>query len=171
MAFDLDKLKGIVGAVAPMAATLLGGPLAGTAIKALSQTLLNKDDGTDEEVYEALATADPATLARVKETDNKLEAELAKAGVEREKIHQEDRGSARKMQEAMKSWAPAVIATVIFIGFFATGYALIFKEIPAGNREPLLIMLGVLGSIVVQVVNFWFGSSKGSKEKTLLIRS
>ena len=166
---DLSKLKGIVGAVAPMAATLLGGPLAGTAVRALSQTLLGKDDGTEEEVYQALATADPETLARVKEADNKLEAELAKAGVKREEIHAEDRDSARRMQEAMKSWAPAVIATVIFLGFFGTGYALIFKEIPAGSRDPLMLMLGVLGTIVVQVVNFWFGSSKGSKEKTALM--
>ena len=42
--------KSIVKVVAPTIATGLGGPLAGLATKALSEVLLGKSDGTEDEV-------------------------------------------------------------------------------------------------------------------------
>ena len=56
-----------------------------------------------------------------------------------------------------------VMSILVIIGL------LIFYEMPAGNREPLLLILGTLVGSFSSVVNFFYGSSKGSADKTELI--
>lgn len=45
--------KAIVKTVAPALGTALGGPLAGTAVKVLSEALLGHSDGKEEEIARA----------------------------------------------------------------------------------------------------------------------
>lgn len=44
--------------------------------------------------------------------------------------------------------------------------ALFFVPIPEGNREVALVVLGIAIGWATAVVNFHFGSSEGSKQKT-----
>ena len=63
-----------------------------------------------------------------------------------------------------------------FVYYFAIGIAgfsmivvglLFFIEIPDSNRRVVDMILGVvIGSGLISVINFFFGSSKGSKDKT-----
>jgi len=61
------------------------------------------------------------------------------------------------------------------VGAFALGMAagilagLFLIEIPAGNREVALVGLGMALGWAGSVVNFHFGSSAGSKDKTDLL--
>ena len=43
--------------------------------------------------------------------------------------------------------------------------ALIFVTIPGSTREPLMLLLGSLGTMAGGVVNYYFGSSAGSARK------
>lgn len=57
------------------------------------------------------------------------------------------------------------MALLVMSGFFAVLAVLIVREVPAGNKEALLIMLGVLASSYKDVVGFQWGSSYGSQAK------
>jgi len=59
-----------------------------------------------------------------------------------------------------------VLAAIIIIGFFILLYMLLGSEIPAGNTEILNIVIGALITCFTSVVAYFFGSSKGSADKT-----
>ena len=62
-----------------------------------------------------------------------------------------------------------LLGALIVIGaFFITGL-LIFYEVPAGSKDALLLCLGVLIGLAASVVNYFFGSSKSSADKTILL--
>jgi len=81
---------------------------------------------------------------------------------------------ARQMQErAMENTDPWVRRFVyIFAGFwslFATGYIVLITvaDIPEKNIRFVDVVLGfILGTVVATILNFFFGSSQSSKEKT-----
>jgi drug/metabolite transporter (DMT)-like permease len=53
-----------------------------------------------------------------------------------------------------------------FIGVFAITGLLIFNAIPESNKDVLLVLLGVLASSFTAVISYFYGSSKGSADKT-----
>ncbi len=164
-----NELLSIVRAVAPGIATVLGGPLAGMAARALSETLLGKPDGSAKDIETALLGASPETMLKLKEADNNFTLEMERAGIDIERIHADDRASARQMAIATKDRTPAILGVAVFTGFFGILAALMFVKIPTASLTPLNIMLGSLATIIVQVAAYYFGSSKGSAEKNRII--
>lgn len=59
----------------------------------------------------------------------------------------------------------------ITIGFFGLIVVLIFFDIKEGSKEIVFTLLGVFGSAFSSIVNYFFGSSEGSKDKTKLLRA
>ena len=59
-----------------------------------------------------------------------------------------------------------VLGALITIGCFVLLGLLIFKGVPDENKEVLYLVIGALISSFTGVVQFFFGSSKGSKDKT-----
>ena len=161
--------KSIVGAVAPTIATVLGGPLAGMAVKTLSSTLLGKNDGSPDEIQAALAGATPADLQKLKDADNTFKLEMEKLGVDLERIASADRDSARNREIQTKDNAPKILAGVIVTGFFVTLGTVAFATIPDKAMPAINILLGSLTALLIQVGNYYFGSSAGSKAKTALL--
>lgn len=47
-----------------------------------------------------------------------------------------------------------------------TAWAFVFVALPGANREPMLMLMGILSGQVGQVVGFFFGTSYGSQKKT-----
>lgn len=64
-----DKIKSAIKVIAPAVASVLGGPLAGNAVGALSNILLGKDDGSPEELEAAFLKATPEQLLKIKAID------------------------------------------------------------------------------------------------------
>ena len=60
----------------------------------------------------------------------------------------------------------AIIA-VLVSGAIIT--ALIFVPIPEGNREPLMLALGLVLGLAVTAYQFYFGTSESSAQKTELL--
>ncbi len=54
--------------------------------------------------------------------------------------------------------------TVMGIFFMITN-ALIYRQIPEGNKEILIHLLGIVEGAVMTIVGYEFGSSKGSQKK------
>lgn len=61
------------------------------------------------------------------------------------------------------------IGVLICCMFVAVIVALFKVEPPARATEPLLILVGSLAAAFGAVVNYWFGSSSGSAEKSRLL--
>jgi membrane-bound ClpP family serine protease len=163
---DLLKTFGpLLGQVAPTIATALGGPLAGMAVKALSGVLLGHENGSEEELSKALSEATPEQLATVKQIDADFRVRMKELDIDLERISAGDRDSARKMQMQTNDWIPRVLALLITVGFFGILIWMLVKGMPATGTEALLMMLGALGTAWTGVVNFYYGSSAGSKAK------
>lgn len=163
---DLSKIGGLLAQVAPTVATALGGPLAGLAVKTLSEALLGHQDASESDVSAALMNATPEQLQKLKEIDASFKTRMKELDIDLEKISAGDRDSARNMQIHTNDWIPRVLAIMITIGFFGILVWMLLKGMPPTGTEALLMMLGALGTAWTGVVNFYYGSSAGSKAKT-----
>ena len=167
---DLLKQFGpLLGQLAPSIATALGGPLAGVAVKTLSNALFGHEGGTEEQISEAMATASPDQLAAIKKIDADFKVQMKSLDIDLERIAAGDRDNARQMQRETKDWVPKVLAIVITLGFFGILIWMLLNGMPKTGTEALLMMLGALGTAWTGVVNFYYGSSAGSKAKNDLL--
>lgn len=160
--------KAIVGTVAPVLGTALGGPLGGMAVKAISNAL-GLSEQTEEAISAAIAGAKPEDLLKLKQADHQFAKDMKALDVDLDRLAVENTKDARQMQIATHSKVPALLAVIVTVGFFgilvmmATG---IYK--PADNNA-LLIMLGALGASWGSIVQYYFGSSMGSARKDQIL--
>ena len=160
----MDWLKQI----APTAATLLGGPLAGMAVDAIGKAL-NLSDATKDQVKDILTsgTLNADQMAAIKQAEADLVLKVKQLDIDLEKVHAGDRASARDM--AVKTgdvWTPRVIALTVFVVWGAVNWKLFNGTISGDMRDLVARALGTLDATLMAVVYYYFGSSSGSKEKT-----
>jgi hypothetical protein len=160
-----DALLNLVRTVAPTIATALGGPLAGVATRALSDALLGKPDGTEEELAHAAATATPEQLLALKQAEYQFAVEMRKLDIDLERISSADRDSARQREVKLRDWTPRLLAASVTIGFFSVLGYMISYGLPQHGGEAMLVMLGTLGTAWGAIISYYFGSSAGSREK------
>lgn len=161
--------KKTLAAVAPSIATALGGPMAGVAVSIAAKALGMDPAKTDEGALQAaIMSGDTNILLKLKEADQNFKIEMKRLEVDIHRIDSTDRDSARKLAMA-KGLIPQVIISSIFMCGFVWVLGLIFngEVIPEEMREPAMYLLGILSAGIMQIMNFWFGSSSGSKEKDL----
>ena len=161
----IAKFGPLLSQVAPTIATALGGPLAGVAVKTLSSALFGHEDASEDQISEAMASASPDQLAAIKKIDADFKVQMKALDIDLERIAAGDRDSARQMQRDTKDWVPKVLAVVITLGFFGILIWMLLNGMPKTGTEALLMMLGALGTAWTGVVNFYYGSSAGSKAK------
>jgi hypothetical protein len=164
---DIMKAVGpLLGQVAPSLATALGGPLAGLAVKTLSNVLLGNENGSEADVARAMQNASPDQLAAIKQIDADFKVRMAELEIDLERIAAGDRDSARKREIMTGDHTPKVLAGVITIGFFGILFWMFVYGVPKNGNEALLLMLGALQTAFTGVIAYFFGSSAGSKAKT-----
>ncbi|MEZ5892793.1 MAG: hypothetical protein R3C58_06570 [Parvularculaceae bacterium] len=163
------KLKRAAARVAPGLARALGGPLAGAAVEAIARAVLGGDAGDEDALAEALAVASPEQLVALKKAEQEFQVALRQASVEELRIDAADRASARARQVEMNDWTPSALGALVILGFFVVLGVMVTKNLPPGAETEFSIMLGALATMTAAVVNYFFGSSAGSREKTRLI--
>jgi hypothetical protein len=163
---DLSKIGGLLGQIAPTIATAIGGPVAGMAVKALAGALGLGQDASSDDVQTALMNATPEQLAAVKKIDADFKVQMKELDIDLERIAAGDRDSARNMQMQTNDWIPRAMAIMVTFGFFGILTWLLTKGVPPTGSETLIYMLGALGTAWTGIVQFYFGSSAGSKAKT-----
>lgn len=161
--------KEIVRAVAPGLAAALGGPMAGIAVRGIAGAVLGTEDASEDQVAEAVLRASPEQLRKLKEAELAFQAEMKQLDVDLERIHAADRDSARMRQIRTRDRMPAFIALAVLFGFFSVLAVMAFTDPPRGSEASLNVMLGALGSLVVAIGNYYFGSSAGSSAKNEMI--
>ena len=99
--------------------------------------------------------------------DNEFKLEMKRLDVEIQKLDVKDRASARAMGVA-KGFMPQVVLSSIFVCGFIYVLGVLFQgeSVNESMMEPAMYVLGILSAGIIQIMNFWFGSSSGSKDKT-----
>jgi len=162
--------KAALGKIAPTVATAIGGPFGGMAASAaLSLLDIEPAKGNEEKQLEqAMASMTPEQAIKLKMAEKNWLTTMKELELKEEDLHGKDRASARDM--AVKtSITPQITLSIIYtMGYIAVLYVFLMGEVSVADslKSEFNLVLGVLTAGQVQIMNFWFGSSSGSKEKT-----
>ena len=155
--------------IAPTIASALLGPLGGVAVAGLGK-IFGIDNATANEVTKIFQDGKltPDQLSQIKELEMKYQNDEKERGFRYAELEFKDVDSARKMQIATLSNIPPVLAILVTLGFFGI---LIFMVTNSEYKptEPLLVMLGSLGTAWTMIIGFYFGSSRSSQTKDALL--
>ncbi len=164
---DLLELgKQIAKLGAPLLGGAVGGPL-GAGLAGIIASVVGGDPDDPEDLYQRIK-ADPEAAVKLREVELTHKTRL-------EEITLENTQSAREREvEVTKAtgklnWPMYVLAGVIVVGFFVLVMVLFFKAVPEGSREVAFMLFGSLATNFGAVCNYFFGSSKGSADKTNLM--
>jgi hypothetical protein len=122
--------------------------------------------------------SDPDEIERRLQADtekaHEFRMQAASLEVELEKAYLADVGDARdmrlKLAEMGKTdWMMYGVGGVVIIGFVVTVWSAFFAELSPEQRYLVFSLAGLLGGMSQQVVSYFFGSSRGSAEKTRLM--
>jgi hypothetical protein len=162
----MDKIISLVRTVAPTIASAVGGPLAGIAVRTISDALLGKPDGTEDELAQAALLATPEQLLALKKAEQDFIVQMRELDIDLERIGNQDRDSARNREIKLKDATPKVLAAIITVGYFGVLFWMLNHGLPGnGGSEAMLVMLGTLGTAWGGIVAYYFGSSAGSRDK------
>ena len=147
-----------------MLGTALGGPLAGGAIKILSEELLGDSEASEKDLAKYIQQAKPEDLVKLKEIESNYQIKMKELGIDLEELEVRDRESARKREVDSGDKFVPYLASFIIVGFFmvVTFVVTMSPEISATVGT----LIGYLSAKAEQVVSYYFGSSLGSKQKT-----
>jgi hypothetical protein len=156
----MDQLFNLLKGFAPAIATAVAGPLGGAAV-----SMIAKKFGVEDSVA-AVAQAiagDPQAADKLRE----MELEYARMHLANVKgardmqnnaLNQSDIFSKRFVYYFAAFWS---LCSVAYIGFIT------FANIPAANVRFADTILGfLLGTVVATILNFFYGTSKSSQDKT-----
>ena len=164
-----DVLAGLFKTLAPTVASALLGPLGGVAVAAISK-ILGIGDGKVESITQAFndGKITPDQLAEIKKLELQYQNDEKERGFKYAELEFKDSDSARQMQITTQSIVPAVMSFFITAGFFIILGWMMYDD-TVKDSPPLLIMLGALGAEFSAVCKFWFGSTRESANKNILL--
>ena len=156
----MNELLALLKGFAPAIATAVAGPLGGAAV-----SMIAKKFGVEDSV---------AAVAQAIAGDPEAEKKLRELDLEYAKMHLENVKDARGMQTA--ALAQSDVFSKRFVYYFASFWSLCavvyiafitFAAIPAANIRFADTILGfLLGTVVATILNFFYGTSKSSQDKT-----
>lgn len=166
--------KNLVSTVAPWIATALTGPLSGLAVGAIGDAL-GLSEKTEDTIKQALAGVTPEQMLALKKADQDFSLQMQQMGFKQvtdlEAIAAGDRKDARDMQKTTRSIMPAVLSVIVTFGFLGLLTGMMLGTLTVSDSQALLLMLGSLGAAFGAVMQFWFGTTHSSGEKTRLLAS
>lgn len=176
MSFDL---KAAIGGIAPTLATMLGGPLAGTAVGALCNAFGLAPGASADDVTKVVQTGmTPETIAAVRLADQQHAEKLKQLDVDVLKLNADheaalaatdasDRDSARKREVSVGGWTTPVLAWTVIGASMAVTAAVITGYVTSDPKLSSVVglVMGSLMSEAKQVLSYYFGSSASSARK------
>ncbi len=157
-----------ISKIAPMIGKALLGPFGSVAAGFIADKL-GVQEKTVEAVTEALNSGKLSAdqVASIKGAEIEFERFLKQNNIDLFALETKDKQSARDAMAATKSLTPSILTYLITVGFF--GILCYMMTDSYKSSEPLLVMLGSLGTAWTACVSFWFGSSHGSQGKDKLL--
>ena len=156
----MDTLLGLLKGLAPSVATVVAGPLGALAVSAIADKFGVADD--------------VAAVAKAIAGDPEAASKLAELDLRQFELENQDRDSARHMQETALNQEDKFAKHFIYwfawfwsVGSMAYFFAITFGTVPASGKDFGNIILGfLLGTAVATIISFFYGSSKSSKDKS-----
>lgn len=153
---NFDKIKGVIGGLAPTLGAALGGPVGGAAATMIADVL--GCDPAPAKIERALQQATPEQIAEIKKAELDFEARMKELDVDIFALETQDIQDARK--SFARDWTAKLIALVM-VGFFCAYIAMITIMPPEQNSMELInLVLGYMGGLVSAVISFYFGASQ-----------
>jgi len=179
--FDWKKL---VGGIAPILGTALGGPLAGEAISMIGNALGLGTSASASDVASAIASGQLTgdQIVAMKQAENDFTAKMRALDIDVMKVNQAaDAALIADTADARHTFGSSepifVLGVCILLGFvvlmgatlagcFAlmTGYFHFDPTVATFSSGLIGTVVGYVAANAQQVVSFYFGSSKGSKD-------
>lgn len=190
-----SDIANVLETLAPTIATALGTPVLGGAVVALESvfgltpTATASMDDRQAAIATAVQGATPEQLAAVRKADQDYAARMVEAGfankealakleIQETQTFVQDTADARRANASNERvfWLGVVILGTFGGIMFASlwgAYALLTGQLPVKDVAMVGMVSGFVGTIIgyvsanaQQVVSFFFGSSKGSEQKT-----
>lgn len=160
----MNELLRLLGNIAPSLASAVIGPAGGMVVSAIADKLGVKN--SVDEVAKAIAGDPQAALKLAQINLDAIKAEYANTenarAMQIAALQQSDVFSKRFTMYLTGFWS---LCAAVYIAFIT------FSIIPETNIRFADTILGfILGTVIATMLNFWFGSSIGSKEKGEALR-
>lgn len=177
------SLGSFVGNSAPVIGTILGGPIGGAAgglVKILASEFgLSGPDAEDPQKILKAIQADPEHALKLKKFEMDNNIELKRLAIESDRMYLADRSSAREREVGVtkatgrKNYELYILAAINVVGFFGALIVLITmgNELTLGEGAwtALSMLLGALVATYKDITGYFYGSSKGSSDKSDII--
>lgn len=170
----LQSAGQVLGSLAPTIATAIGGPFAGMAVAKLEQVFglspTQAGSTTQAQLETAIAAATPEQLIALKTADQKFQTDMAALGIQKEDLELKDVQSARAMQISTKDSTPRNLSYLL-LAF--TGLMMLCLFFGWAKLDGALAgtLIGYLVSETKSMMQFWFGTTRGSQDKDATIAS
>lgn len=170
---DWKKLGSKIKKFAPLLGTVIpGGSLATGVISMVADAI------GAEPAPESIARAinNPDVRAKLIELQATHKTELQRLALQSDQIFLADRASARNREVELakatgkRDYTLSLLAIALVVGFFTVCGVMMYKPLPDGQSEVVYMLFGNLGSGFTAVLGYYFGSSKGSSEKTTMLK-
>ena len=110
---------------------------------------------------------------KLTQADQDFDIRMKELDIDVERISASDRGNARNMAINTSLLPQIILASIYVSGFMGVLY-IVFSgslSLTSDQKDIAMYLLGILSAGLLQIMNFFFGSSSGSKQKTRLMGS
>lgn len=166
--------KSILEGFAKIGLPILGAALpvpGGAALGTMLSSMIGSDSAKPEDILVKL-TQDATALEKAKEFEETHQETMVKLALDAEQSRYAsevaDRSSARTMQQSTQSWVPPLLAGGLTLGYFGILALKLMGNIGATDVV-VNDLLTTLRDGVMLAWAFYFGSSKGSQDKNVLL--
>ena len=167
--------KDLLSKIAPMAGAAIGGPFGGMAASALLDKFgISPEKGNEEnQLKQAIEAMTPDQAVRLKEGERQWKLDMQAMGIKEKDLNVKDRASARDMIKFTGILPQVILSVVYTVAYGVVLHAFMTGQLSVPDEHAILFgsLIGILTGAQVQILNFWFGSSSGSKEKTAAMSS
>lgn len=142
---DTEVGKLITSAV-PEAGKIIGDVLPSGGVLGVAKNLIQNAEGVSADQKDAI-------MAKIEET----QAYLADT--------QDARKRETTLRDSIGVWVQNTSAILVIVAFLGLLFVTVYLKVAIANKDMVNILLGALGTIVIQIFQYWFGSSKSSSDK------
>jgi hypothetical protein len=151
----MNKLKNILGTLAPTLGAAIGGPIGGQAGQILSSVLGVPNN--PKSIEKAVQNMTSEQMLELKKAEQAFEVQMKELEVDVFALEVQDKQDARG--KFSRDWTARIMGIATVGGFL--GYIfLVTLQPPEQNSEALInLVLGYLGGLASAVISFYFGAS------------